>query len=372
MRVPVLPVSFFLLGGAIAQTTWIVDATGNGNFRDLPPAVAAAQPGDILVVRAGSYSAFTVNRGIRIVGEPGAMVTSTTMATIARVPAGETCLVRGLAQTPFSDSSFSVQDCLGHVHLEGMQLRGIDVLRSRQVTLHGMTLNGAPALRVEDGTALAVQCRLTAAVSLLAPNHALVVERSAVTFAHGTATGGMNYSGVGAGSGVELRSGTLVLAGDAATVIAGGDTLTGPPAAPAIATLGGSILLEPLVRLVPKGGALPISGPASVVTRTVPSLRAAVAGRSLTATAFATPGNTVHLLTGPTFQPPVNLPFGDLWVGWPLLVLSSAVVPPAGSQTTTIGGLPSFAPGSLVTLQALIQSGNQLELSVPVALTVDA
>jgi hypothetical protein len=363
--------TLFVLGVVSAQTTWIVDAGGNGNFRDLPPAVAAAQAGDVLVVRAGLYNSFTVGKGLRIVGDPGVMVNGQSIANIVGVPAGETCLVRGLANGAFAEKAFLVQDCLGHVHLEGMVVRRMDVLRSRQVTLHGLRLDGAPALLAEDSTVHVVQCTLAAALSVLTPTHALVVVRSVVTFAHGTATGGTNYSGVGAGSGVELRSGTLVLAGDAATVVAGGSALIGSATAPAIVTLGGAIVRDPAVALVPRGGALPIVGPAAVAVRPVPSLRANVSARTLTVAALAPPGQTVHLLAGAAYQPPVTLPFGDLWVGWPLLVLSSAVVPPSGTQLTSLN-LPPLAPAALVTLQSLVQAGSQLELSVPVTLTVDA
>jgi hypothetical protein len=54
-----------------AQTTWIVDQGGTGNFVDLAPAIAAAAPGDILLLRGGgSYVGFyTVNRALHLVAE---------------------------------------------------------------------------------------------------------------------------------------------------------------------------------------------------------------------------------------------------------------------------------------------------------------
>ena len=48
--------------GLLLQSTWLVDANNppGTNFTDLPPAVAAAQSGDVIRVRAGSYSGFAV------------------------------------------------------------------------------------------------------------------------------------------------------------------------------------------------------------------------------------------------------------------------------------------------------------------------
>jgi hypothetical protein len=49
----------------------IVDAANGGgtHFLDIPPAVAAAQPGDTIRVRAGTYNGFTLNIGISVVAE---------------------------------------------------------------------------------------------------------------------------------------------------------------------------------------------------------------------------------------------------------------------------------------------------------------
>lgn len=77
---PLLAISAILLAGietlASAETIVVEDNGGPGvDFTNLPPAIAAAEPGDLLFVRAGVYSSFTVNEGIRILAEPGARVT---------------------------------------------------------------------------------------------------------------------------------------------------------------------------------------------------------------------------------------------------------------------------------------------------------
>jgi len=57
-------------------TTWVVDDDGPANFADLPPAIAAASDGDVLVLRPGRYSAATlVGKGLSLVGAGAASTT---------------------------------------------------------------------------------------------------------------------------------------------------------------------------------------------------------------------------------------------------------------------------------------------------------
>jgi len=59
----------------LLQTVWVVDDNGGPgvNFTDLPPAIAAAADGDVLLVRAGTYTPFMLlGKGLRILGDgPG-------------------------------------------------------------------------------------------------------------------------------------------------------------------------------------------------------------------------------------------------------------------------------------------------------------
>lgn len=83
---------------ALLPTTWIVDAaSGPGtHFVDLPAAVAAAQTGDTLLVRAGSYSGFQlVGKSLTIRGA-GAAVTHCGEIDIAATVPGQPCYLSGL------------------------------------------------------------------------------------------------------------------------------------------------------------------------------------------------------------------------------------------------------------------------------------
>ena len=51
------------------RRVWVVADDGTGDFLDLPRAVAAASPGDVIRVLPGDYSSFTTGKSLTIVGE---------------------------------------------------------------------------------------------------------------------------------------------------------------------------------------------------------------------------------------------------------------------------------------------------------------
>jgi len=74
--------------------TYVVDSSGGGQFTDIPPAIAAAQPGDVLLVMQGVYSGFTLDKGLAIIGY--GTVTIAGDATVAGVQAGQTAALVAL------------------------------------------------------------------------------------------------------------------------------------------------------------------------------------------------------------------------------------------------------------------------------------
>lgn len=69
----ILPV---LTAGLLGQT-FVVDPSGGGSFLDIASAVVAVPSGATLLVRPGSYGAFTVSqKGLTILGDPGVSVAS--------------------------------------------------------------------------------------------------------------------------------------------------------------------------------------------------------------------------------------------------------------------------------------------------------
>lgn len=137
-----------VLGAATAlaqSTTYVVDDNGGPgvNFTDLPPAIAAASDGDVLIVRAGNYSAFQLTKGLTILGESD-----------ARVRPG--VVVLGLQtglHAVFSHLSLTdlvLQDCVGAVivdnstidetHFIGPALSQVDINNCDDVRFHRTTV----------------------------------------------------------------------------------------------------------------------------------------------------------------------------------------------------------------------------------------
>jgi hypothetical protein len=73
---------------ASGSTTYVVDVNGGAgvDFTDIPPAIAAASPGDVIVVHSGGYSGFNLDKGLSIVGAPGVTTSSIQIIGIGSGP----------------------------------------------------------------------------------------------------------------------------------------------------------------------------------------------------------------------------------------------------------------------------------------------
>ena len=120
--------------------TWIVDqANGAGaNFTNIPPAIAAAAPGDVIIVRAGTYSPFTLTHGLSLLGQ-GSVRISGTIAVNA-VPAGEVALLYNVEPEWSADwgKVIQVNGCAGTVLLQRLHAR-IYVSGSSDVRMQSVT-----------------------------------------------------------------------------------------------------------------------------------------------------------------------------------------------------------------------------------------
>ncbi|HET6203151.1 MAG TPA: hypothetical protein VFI25_10165 [Planctomycetota bacterium] len=169
-----------MLACLLLQTTWVVDDNGGPgvNFIDLPPAVAAAADGDILLVQPGTYSHFTLTgKGLRIFGS-GVSVTivanpnpssSYSQTTLAAIPPSSIAHIEGmLFRYPFGPTTFSP----ARVVVSGPTTRATfaDVEIAGPLGL-GAPSPGFPALRVDAAEAKVVRCTVQggAGVSYFTP-----------------------------------------------------------------------------------------------------------------------------------------------------------------------------------------------------------
>ena len=219
---------------ALAQDFWIVDPQAAGaDFADLPAAVAAAADGDVIHVRAGSYSATVLDgRSLTIVGVgPEAHVAS---LDVRNVPPGGWVLVRGLSSGgPSPEPALELEQNAGPVWIEDCELiapwrTGATVVQSDAVTFVRTQIEGGnPA---EEFSLFCAPGQVTGERGLLVDGSTVYVFDSTVVGGPGTRDCqdplGQGVTGFNApgGPGIELTSGCfLSLVGSSVTGGDGGD-----------------------------------------------------------------------------------------------------------------------------------------------------
>ncbi|MCI0586735.1 MAG: hypothetical protein L0323_07845 [Planctomycetes bacterium] len=214
----------------LLQTTWVVDDNGGPgvDFTDLPPAIAAAADGDVLLVQPGTYSHFTLTgKGLRILGS-GASGPNTAFVTDANP---------GLGMGRTTVNAVPTGSVL---HLEGLRFLGSPAAPSRlqilgastRATLADVVVIGpqeGTGLLVESSQVRIVRCSITGGEGqgFSSAGPALVVRNGAEVHAAGSTiqggegTGFPFCSGGSGGDGARVESGSQVSFGD--TTVRGGD-----------------------------------------------------------------------------------------------------------------------------------------------------
>src|SRR4029079_10425594 len=100
-------------------TTWTVDVNGGpgSQFTDIGSAVAASAPGDVILVRSGTYPAFVTSKGLTILGL--GIVSVNGQIALVGVPQFERTALLAL-QT----QSLVVDSCAGPVLVQDVQVHG--------------------------------------------------------------------------------------------------------------------------------------------------------------------------------------------------------------------------------------------------------
>jgi hypothetical protein len=227
-----------LLSMTASAGTWIVDDDGGPgvDFTDIAPAVAAAAPGDTLLILDGIYSTFELDKPLALVAQPGAKVQGGPSCRVRDLPAGGVISISGLA---FGGLNWPiVENCAGTVVLDGLELlsSGLAISASSDVRLRACSVGRG--LRVESGRAEVAECVLEGtdaptaqgcpggaggqALRVEEPGRAHVYRSNVQGGAGGTPNDTFNCEGGPGGHAVFVHGGRLLVAGDPAHGIAGG------------------------------------------------------------------------------------------------------------------------------------------------------
>jgi hypothetical protein len=412
----------FLASSSFAST-WIVDDTaGPGvQFTDIGSAIAVAAPGDVILVRPGTYAGFTLHSGVLVLGDANVQVTSNITianvgpgprATIARMTtrdvvvtncAGKVTIEDVLARlstsvpVPGLDAIITVQSC-GDVRLRGVDARftfggpaleAVSVESSRVEITHSTLLgqdgfhssdqgNGIPG---GDGLFVAGASDVHVGLSTVRGGQG-EVSIDDITCPLGC-LGGNGGAGIRT-SGIAAR---LLVTGVAANLVRGGNAGLGMDCAhdgapgnavfvsPGVTARLSGATLEGATYALDCGGAhvAAVSGLFAIPTPADPSLEVSgtiAQGQPVTYTVHGAPGSAVRLRLGRQMIVQDLLDAYEDRLTVPLRTYDLGVMPVSGDVSfgfTLPGGL---ARGFLVVAQAstISPSGVTLTQSVPITL----
>jgi len=203
-----------------AQTTWIVNSAGGGQFTDIPPAIAAASPGDRIVVQgAGPYSAFVLDKGLDVEAVNSAL---TPKIEVVGVPAGQRARVAGFhLQNGSGRVQVSVEACAGGVSL-------VDLQEIVPVPYYGSGI-GEAGLRIVDSPRVLVDRGAFFGTADPVGGFGLFMSNSRAAIIEATFKGGRALNAMGGGNpgkaGAALSSGSHAFLSGVDTI--GGDCAAG-------------------------------------------------------------------------------------------------------------------------------------------------
>lgn len=348
-----------------AQSTWIVDARGGGNFADLPPAVAAAADGDTILVRAApgiAYQPFTTGKALRVVGLGGPLLdTGSAPVLLQGLPAGRRCALAGFVAPVGQQLRVRVSGCQGPVHLQDLRALEpgptlpstpmIAIAASWVVTLHEVEGFGAPAVDVSATRVWLTRCRLGVTSSGRGGGMALYGWHAPIVLTESTCD-----VGAAAGPAIQLQHCTLRLGGTAAAYVQSGGAAGS--AAPAVLERASVVVVDPVVRLNPlRAGPVAVSGNGLHGAELVPStwVQDARAGATLQVSHRVPPGQL--------FASVLGLCGGDVTVfetvGTLMPALGATVTLAVGTTggglwTDTVAVPAGLPPGMLLAAQGVL------------------
>lgn len=379
-------------GAVLAQTTWIVNASGGPgvHFTDLATAVAAAVDGDTIACQhptfGESLGGFTTAKGLTIVGDANGVPLTTNGAPIQVVglPAGRTFRMAGFQAVIDGELRIVLQNCAGQVELDNLQARepdwffpstpAIDITNCASVVLQDVVDFGVPAVRVVGSQVVLNHCWLGVTRILVGGGPGLCATNATVDVVQPNFhTAGLQQApGVGYAA-ITATNSVLRLAGDAAAWVSGGPPFSATGGS-AIVANGGTVTIDPAVTLAAGTGQPLCAGSATFVTARVPATWTATVarpGQPLAFSSMAPAGAAVWQalgLPGPLTGTPLGvlgLDPGTHFVFFPVAVASGTA--PVTNATVVPAALPR---GQAFASQAVVWDGSSLQIGAVVTFVV--
>ncbi len=303
------------LHGTLSAQTFVVDAAGGPgtNFTSIAAAVAAVPDGARLLVRPGTYAAFTVHqKGLTILGDAGAAVLGT--ARFENSLANQTTVFAGftLLQPPNALYGLSIADCLGLVAITditgppvvqplpptfggfssfpaSLAVLNCSQLVLRDSSLFYVVLNQSTVLIdscIRGGCPGTTIMGWPVAATQALPTHHADVRIVGATQLHG---GGSGASGLTPGEALRTFQGTVRMLDG---LLASGPAV--PYAVPAAVIFQATLLLDPRV-VVQSTATPPIYGGATVTPMPMVVSTNAPPGGTMVATVATAAGDAVAL-----------------------------------------------------------------------------
>lgn len=358
---------FLALAGALpAQRTWVVNGLGGRDFLDLPPAVAAANPGDTIVVEASGrlYTPTTISKGITLMQTVDGWRTRCDL-DVVNVPIGETFVLSGWR----GYYDLSIRDCAGDVHISrcaSWQLGTTDYQELEIVNCHLVTLDlcRVDELRVTNSRVMATRCAFIGGLvdlSSLLFSPAIVMSNSDVTLSLPDCVM-ISPAGINAQiPAVVMTGGRLVVSGGG--VLHGATSCCPPSTSPAIRSSGGTVIVDPEVQLNLSGGTT-VTGTSTFLTREMPAIQVPFLTETIV---VGTPGAAVFILASLPADP-IPTPFGEFWLdrtpGYAML-LDSGTIDARGLHYYFHNWFDTMQPGMVTTWQGVVVDGTGIHLTTP-------
>ena len=380
MKVLVLAALAMLVGHRTcpAQNVWTVDLNTNrpADFRDIPPAIAVAKPGDTIYVRSGvgmdSYSPFVLTKGVNIVPPHNGLIVVKGAIVITNIPANERCNLSNIQGYPLT-----VKDCAGPVTIHGGNFSSYGgapamfVQNCKLVTMWGtgndpMTVDGSTVVFIDSGlgapTGSAIIPLTLTNAKMTFVNSILVGDRGQLDLINCTRIKFPFHA-------VNASNSDLILTGGSSFCL-GGSQSGGLYCnnlnwtAPAIVSTGAGVRVyaEPAVPI----GA--IQGPYAKTTISLPQMSANYGAPGFPVTTYlrSSRPNTLAALYASLPTVPYGSPFGELYLDSTFCVLMDVgFTDAAGKRDFTFTLSPTAPLGWPLLFQSALLVGSTVEVSTP-------